>query len=155
MDDLVYLSKLGRSFAVHRKYEGLFIPGGGLNTQLAGEFIEEKAWSVEQKAIKLLGLTEFEQLQCRALASKKINDKWRNSLKHAAKIEAKLTAIAEKDEQFRQYVSEFTNLAQATYLCDGMAAKALPSILSWLTGKEPISRQGIEAKVKRLAKRLA
>jgi hypothetical protein len=155
LDDLIHLGNLGRSFSVHKKYEGLFIFGGGLNTQLAGDFVEEKSWSVEEKACKLLGLTEFEQLQCSALASKKIKDKWLNATKHAAKIEKQLNAQADHDEQFRQYVAEFTKLAQADYLCKGLDAKTLPLVLAWLTGKKPISRQGIDAKLKRLEKRLA
>lgn len=154
LDDLVYLSKQGRSRSVHKKYEGIFTSDGELNLALAGTFLTEKAWSLDEKTCKLLKLTEFEQLQCRALASKKINDKWRNSLKHAAKIEEKLNAIADKDEQFRQYVSDFTLLEQAIYLCNGWATKTLPLVFGWLTGKEPISRQGITAKVTRLNKRL-
>lgn len=155
MDDLVHLSKLGRSFSVHPKYEGMLDVSGKLNMTKARTFVAEKAWSLEEKAIHLLKLSEFEQLQCRALASKKINDKWHNSIKHADKVKAKLNAVAEKDDEFRQYVEDFTLLAQAAYLCNGWDAKTLPQVYCWLTGKKSISRQGIQAKLKRLEKRLA
>lgn len=155
MDDLIYLSKQNRSYSAHRKYEGLFITGGDLNMRLAGIFIDEKAWTLEKKACDLLGLTEFEQLQCSSLASKKVNDKWRNAIKHAAKVKQKLKAQAEQNNEFRQYVDDFTKLAQAAYLCHGWDAKTLPLVFGWLTGKKPITRQGIEAKIKRLEKRLA
>lgn len=155
MDDLVHLSKLGRSFSVHQKYEGMLDASGKLNMTMARIFVAEKAWSLEEKAIHLLKLSEFEQLQCRALASKKINDKWRNSITHSDKVKAKLNAIAEKEEQFRQYVEDFTLLSQAAYLCNGWDAKTLPQVYCWLTGKKSISRQGIQAKLVRLEKRLA
>jgi hypothetical protein len=155
MDDLVFLSNQGRHFSVHPKYEGLFFPSGGLNMRLAGDFINEKAWSVEQKAGKLLRLTEYEQLLCSALVSKKVKDKWRNAKKHSAAIEEQLNAQAEKDHQFRQYVGDFTKLALADYLCKGWDAKTLPLVYGFLTQKAPISRQGIKAKLERLKKRLA
>jgi hypothetical protein len=155
MDDLIYLSKLVRPHTMHKKYEGIFTSDGKLNMELAGAFISEKAWSLEQKACKLLKLSEFQQMQCCTLASKKINDKWRNSIKHASEVEVDLNTIADKEEQFRKYVSEFTFLAQTIYLCRGLDTKNVPLVLSWLTGKEPISRQGIKAKIKRLENRLA
>lgn len=155
LDDLVHLSKLGRSFSVHEKYKGMLDASGKLNMTKARIFVAEKAWSLEEKAIHLLKLSEFEQLQCRALASKKINDKWRNSITHADKVKAKLNAIAEKEEQFRQYVEDFTLLSQAAYLCNGWDVKTLPQVYCWLTGKKSISRQGIQAKLARLEKRLA
>lgn len=155
MDDLVHLSKLGRSFSVHPKYEGMLDVSGKLNMTKARMFVAEKAWSLAEKAEKLLSLSEFEQLQCQALASKKINDKWRNSITHAAKVKAQLNAVAESDEEFRQYVEDFTLVAQAAYLCNGWDAKTLPQVYCWLTGKTRISRQGIQAKLKRLEKRLA
>ena len=96
MDDLLHLSKVSRSFSVHPKYEGIFGPDGKLDMNKARVFVAEKAWPLEAKAIHLLKLSEFEQLQCRTLASKKINDKWRNSITHAGKVKAKLNAIAEK-----------------------------------------------------------
>lgn len=155
MDDLVHLSKLCRSFSVHPKYEGMLEISGKPNMTKARTFVAEKAWSLEEKAIHLLKLSEFEQLQCRTLASKKINDKWRNSITHADKVKAKLNAIAEKEDQFRQYVEDFTQLSQAAYLCNGWDAKTLPQVYCWLTGKKSISRQGIQAKLVRLEKRLA
>lgn len=155
MDDLLHLSKVGRSFSVHPKYEGIFGPDGKLDMTKARVFVAEKAWSLEDKAIHLLKLSEFEQLQCRTLASKKINDKWRNSITHAGKVKAKLNAIAENEEQFRQYVEDFTLLSQAAYLCNGWDTKTLPQVYCWLTGKKSISRQGIQAKLARLEKRLA
>ena len=155
MDDLVHLSKLGRSFSVHPKYEGMFEASGKLNMTKARMFVAEKAWSLADKAIHLLKLSEFEQLQCQAIASKKINNKWRNSITHAEKVKAKLNAIAEKEEQFRQYVEDFTLLSQAAYLCNGWDAKTLPQVYCWLTGKKSISRQAIQAKLVRLEKRLA
>ena len=155
MDDLVHLSKLGRSFSVHQKYAGMLDVSGKLNMTKARMFVAEKAWSLAEKAEKLLSLSEFEQLQCQALASKKINDKWRNSITHAAKVKAQLNAVAESDEEFRQYVEDFTLVAQAAYLCNGWDAKTLPQVYCWLTGKTRISRQGIQAKLKRLEKRLA
>lgn len=154
MDDLIYLSKIKRQRTMHKKYEGIFTPDGQLDMALAATFISEKAWSIEQKACQLLNLNEIEQLQCRALASKKINDRWRNSQKHAAKIETKLEAIADREESFRQYINDFTMLAQAIYLCDGWATNTLLLVYSWLTGKKPISRQAIKAKITRLEKRL-
>lgn len=155
MDDLVHLSKLGRPFSVHPKYAGMLDVSGKLNMTKARMFVAEKAWSLSEKAEKLLSLSEFEQLQCRALASKKINDKWRNSITHADKVKAQLKAVAEKDEEFRQYVEDFTLAAQAAYLCNGWDAKTLPQVYCWLTGKKRISRQAIQAKLKRLEKRLA
>jgi hypothetical protein len=155
MDDLVYLSKQSRSYSVHPKYEGIFTPGGGLNRPLAVTFVEDKAWNTEGKATELLKLSPFEQLQCCTLASKKINDKWRNSIKHADAVEKKLNALVDQDQQFGQHVPEFTKLAQAIYLCEGWDSKWLPLILGWLTGKRPISRQAIQAKMKRLKHRLA
>ena len=154
-DDLVYQSKQKRYNSVHEKYEGIFMPEGRLNMKLAETFVNESAWSIEQKAIKLLKLTEFEQFQCGTLSSRKINDKWRRSIKHAENVEAKLYALAERDYQFRKHIDEFTKLAQTIYLCKGWALKTLPLVLSWLTGKKPISRQAIDAKIKRLENRLA
>ena len=155
MDDLVHLSKLGRPFSVHPKYAGMLDVSGKLNMTKARMFVAEKAWSLADKAIHLLKLSEFEQLQCRALASKKINDKWRNSIKCADQVKTKLNAVADKDEEFRQYVEDFTLLSQALYLCNGWDAKTLPQVYCWLTGKKRISRQAIQAKLKRLEKRLA
>lgn len=155
MDDLVHLCKLGRSFSIHPKYAGMLNVSGKLNMSKAQMFVAEKAWTLAEKAEKLLSLSEFEQLQCQALASKKINDKWRNSIKHADKVKAQLNAVADKDEEFRQYVEDFTLLSQAAYLCNGWDPKTLPQVYCWLTGKKSISRQGIQAKLKRLEKRLA
>lgn len=155
MNDLIFLSKQGRAFSLHRKYEGLFIPGGGLDTRLANDFVEEKAWTLEQKANQLLGLTQFEQLQCCALASKQIQDRWRNSITYATGVENKLKAKAELDESFGQYVGEFVKLAQALYLGREYRARKLAQIFGWLTRKSPVSRQALKAKIKRLEKRLA
>jgi hypothetical protein len=154
MDDLVYLSKQKFCHPVHAKYEGIFMPEGGLNMELAETFVNESAWSIEQKATKLLKLDEFEQFQCGTLSSKKIDDKWRRSIKYAKNVETKLYALAEQDYQFRQHIDEFTKLAQTVYICNGWDPKTLPLVLSWLTGKKPISRQAIDAKIKRLDKRL-
>jgi hypothetical protein len=116
----------------------------------AEDFVSRK-WKTEIRAGKIMGLSEFDQLQLAVLVTKDVRDKRKAVIEKSRKVATSLRQKSQTGAKLHSDdIDDFVCLWIADELCAGGSQTYVAQLHAWQRGSCPLAKQTISPKLRRM-----